>query len=94
MIANTFTYLLHAHFSFSFPFYHDLKWDFVIGLTKFVGLQFTQLRLNEINVVELPVYMVWPGGLGACHPRQPESGQGGYIVHFWQDYLCYIGRVC
>jgi len=30
---------------------------------------------------------VWPGGLGACHPRQPESEQGGYIMHFWQDYL-------
>ncbi|KAL9320043.1 hypothetical protein ACSQ67_011882 [Phaseolus vulgaris] len=26
------------------------------------------------------------GGLGACHPRQPESEQGEYIMHFWQDY--------
>ncbi|XP_020240448.1 SMR domain-containing protein At5g58720 isoform X2 [Cajanus cajan] len=29
------------------------------------------------------------GGLGACHPEQTESGQGGYIECFWLDYLCY-----
>lgn len=86
VIANTFMNLFHAHFSFCFTFNHIWNGTLSLVLQSTLACNSLNLRINEINMVKLlPVFMVWPGGLGLATL--------GNLSQSEEDSSCIFGKI-